>query len=228
MMEQKIDPPNLCFWTLAIKDFQIILAIFQKNQLDAVETGKIWNETKVVKKSKNFIFKSFFLYDGAENRPPLPMFLNSCYKGLPNYTSFFQKNQLDAGETGKFWNEINVVKKSKNFIFKSFFLYDGAENRPPNLCFWTLAIKDFQIILAIVQKNQLDAGETGKLWNETKVVKKSKNFIFKSFFLYDGAENRSPQPMFLNSCYKGLPNYTCYFPKKSVGCSWNWKILKQD
>ena len=70
MMEQKIDPPNLCFWTLAIKDFQIILAIFQKNQLDAVETGKFWNETKVVKKSKNFIFKSFFLYDGAENRPP--------------------------------------------------------------------------------------------------------------------------------------------------------------
>ena len=30
MMEQKIDPPNLCFWTLAIKDFQIIHAIFQK------------------------------------------------------------------------------------------------------------------------------------------------------------------------------------------------------
>ena len=167
MMEQKIDPPNLGFRTPAIKDFRNILAIFQKNQLDAGETGKLWNETK-------------------------------------------------------------VVKKSKNFILKSFFLYDGAENRPPNLCFWTLAIKDFQIILAIFQKNQLDAVETGKFWNETKVVKKSKNFIFKSFFLYDGAENRPPQPMFLNSCYKGLPNYTCYFSKKSVGCRWNWKILKRD
>ena len=56
MMEQKIDPRKLCFWTLAIKDFQIILAIFQKNQLDAGETGKLWNETKVVKKIKTFYF----------------------------------------------------------------------------------------------------------------------------------------------------------------------------
>ena len=86
MMEQKIDPPNLGFWTLAIKDFQIILASFKKNQLDAGETGKLWNETKVVKKSKNFIFKSIFLYDAAENRPPQPRFLNYCYKGLSNYT----------------------------------------------------------------------------------------------------------------------------------------------
>ena len=55
MMEQKIDP-NLGFWTLATKDFQIILAFFQKKQLDASETGKVWNETKVVKKIKTFYF----------------------------------------------------------------------------------------------------------------------------------------------------------------------------
>ena len=121
--------------------------------MDASETGKDWNETKAVKKSKNFIFKSFFLYDGAENRPPQPGFLNSCYQGLSNYTCYFFK------------------------------------------------------------KKQLDASETGKVWNETKAVKKSKNFIFKSFFLYDGAENRPPQPRFLNSCYRGLSNFTCYFLK---------------
>ena len=100
--------------------------------MDASETGKVWNETKVLKKSKHFIFKSFFLYDGAENRPPQPRFLNSWYKGLSNFTCyFFKKNQLYASETEKVWNETKVVKKSKNFIFKSFFLYDGAENWPP-------------------------------------------------------------------------------------------------
>ena len=30
MMEQKIDPPNLGFWTLTFTFFQIILATFQK------------------------------------------------------------------------------------------------------------------------------------------------------------------------------------------------------
>ena len=40
MMEEKIDPPNLGFWTLAINNFQFILAFFQK-KLDARETGKI-------------------------------------------------------------------------------------------------------------------------------------------------------------------------------------------
>ena len=30
MIEQKIDPPNLGFWTLVIKYFQFILAIFFK------------------------------------------------------------------------------------------------------------------------------------------------------------------------------------------------------
>ena len=69
--------------------------------MDASETGKVWNETKVVKKPKKFIFKSYFLYDGAKNRPPQPGFLKSCYKGLSNYTCFFKKKQLDARVTGK-------------------------------------------------------------------------------------------------------------------------------
>ena len=48
--------------------------------------------------------------------------------------------------------EINVVEKTKNFSFRSFFLYDGAENRPPNLVSWILAEKHFETILAIFQK----------------------------------------------------------------------------
>ena len=48
--------------------------------------------------------------------------------------------------------EINVVEKTKNFSFRSFFLYDGAENRPPNLVSWVLAEKYFETILAIFQK----------------------------------------------------------------------------
>ena len=53
MIEQKIDPSNLAFWTLAINYFQFILAIFQK-KLDASETGKLCKETKVVKTREHF------------------------------------------------------------------------------------------------------------------------------------------------------------------------------
>ena len=49
--------------------------------------------------------------------------------------------------------EINVVEKTKNFSSRSFFLYDGAEKRPPNLVSWVLAEKYFETILAIFQKN---------------------------------------------------------------------------
>ena len=37
-------------------------------------------------------------------------------------------------------------------LLKSVFLYDGAENRPPKLSFWTPNIKYFQFILANFQK----------------------------------------------------------------------------
>ena len=80
MMEQKINPPNLGFYSCYEEPSKYTCYFSKKKQLDASETGNVWNETKVVKKSKNFIFKSFFLYDGAENRPPQPGFLNSLYK----------------------------------------------------------------------------------------------------------------------------------------------------
>ena len=46
-----------------------------------------------------------------------------------------------------------IVKILKFFNFNSFFLYDGAKNRPPNLGFWTLTFTFFHIILATFQKN---------------------------------------------------------------------------
>ena len=36
------------------------------------------------------------------------------------------------------------------------------KNRPPTLGFWNLPVISFQNILAILQKNQLDASGTGK------------------------------------------------------------------
>ena len=91
MIEQIIDPPNLGFRTLVVIYLKSILAIFQKNHLHASETGKIWKQTKVVKITKKYIFKQFFfLYDGANNRPPPPKFLNSCCN-LNIFLQFFRK-----------------------------------------------------------------------------------------------------------------------------------------
>ena len=56
MIDQIIDPPNLGFRTLVVIYFKNILAIFQKNQLHASETGKIWKQTKVVKITKKKYF----------------------------------------------------------------------------------------------------------------------------------------------------------------------------
>ena len=46
MMEQKIDPPNLGFWTFTFTFFQIILMMFPKNQLRGSETGKFKEDKK--------------------------------------------------------------------------------------------------------------------------------------------------------------------------------------
>ena len=97
MMEQIIDPSNLCFRTLAVIHFQIIFAIFQKkikkNQLDASGTGKWGEQTKVVKISEKFMFKLFF--DMMEQKiDPQPMFLKSCCNLLSNYFCNFSKKSV--------------------------------------------------------------------------------------------------------------------------------------
>ena len=155
-------PPNLGFRTLVVIYLKSILAIFQKkNQLDADKTGKCWEQTTEVRISKNFIFKPFFLYDWANYRPSNLDFRNLVVIYFKSILANFQKNHLDANKTGKCWKQTTVVRISKNFIFKPFFLYDGAKNRSPNLNYWTLAVTYFQIILAILSKNQLNASETG-------------------------------------------------------------------
>ena len=65
-------------------------------KLESVE-----NKNKSIENNKKKNFKPFFLYDGANYRPPQPKFLNSCCNLLSNLFANFQKNQLDASETGK-------------------------------------------------------------------------------------------------------------------------------
>ena len=125
----------------------------------------------------------------------------------------FQKKSV-----GCKWNWKVLRRKcranNKNFNFESFFLYDRAKNRPPNLGFWAVATIYFRIILAPFQKkNQMDASEIGKCWGNN--VGQTTKIFFKSFFLYDRAENRPPQPRFLSCCYNLLSNYTCAFSEKN-------------
>ena len=149
----KTRPPNIGFWSFALTYFQFMLANFQKNQLDANETGKCLKQTKAVKISKKKFVKQFFLYDRAKTRPPpQPRFLKPCFNLLSNYTCKFSKNQLDASETGKCWRQTKVMKISKRFIFNHFFYMMEQTKRPPNLGFWTLVVIYIQIILAFFQK----------------------------------------------------------------------------
>ena len=68
MIEQKIAPSNLGFWTLAIIYFQYTLAFYQENQFGASQIGKCSKETKFVKYRKFLFLKNIFLYDRAKNR----------------------------------------------------------------------------------------------------------------------------------------------------------------
>ena len=49
VMEQKIDPPNLGFWTLTFTFFHIILATFQKNSCVQMKL----KSSKMAKNSEN-------------------------------------------------------------------------------------------------------------------------------------------------------------------------------
>ena len=201
-----------------------------------------------MKISKNFIFKQFFLYDGANYRPPNLNFWTFAVIYFQKLIANFQKKkQLDAIETGKCWRLTKVGKISKIFIFKPFFLYDWSKYRPPNLGFRTLVViyfksiravfqKNhlhasvviyFKSIRAVFQKNHLHASETGKIWKQTKVVKKTKK-NFWTIFSIRWSKLSTTQPKFLNSCCNLLSKNYWKFSKKIVGCNWNWKVLKAD
>ena len=74
MIEHKIDPLNLGFWTLAIIYVQSTLASYQENQIGASQIGKCSKETKFVKYRKFLFLIQVFLYDRAKNRPPTWVF----------------------------------------------------------------------------------------------------------------------------------------------------------
>ena len=131
-MEQKIDPPNLGFWTLTFTFFQIILAMFPKKLVACKWNRKVQRKQKIVKILKFFNFNSFFLYDGAKNRPPpQPRFLNSYFHLLPYYSCDVSKKIVACKWNWKVQRRQKIVKILKFFNFKSFFLSDGAKNRPP-------------------------------------------------------------------------------------------------
>ena len=72
----------------------------------------------------------------------------------------------------------------------------------------------------------MGASEICKCWKETKAEKISKSFITNSFLLYDGAKNRPPETGFWNFAVIYVQTILAFSQKKSVGCKWNWKVLK--
>ena len=70
MIGQIIDPPNLGFRTLVVIYLKSILAIFQKKSFACKWNWKDLKANKSSENNKKNIFKPFFLYDGANNRPP--------------------------------------------------------------------------------------------------------------------------------------------------------------
>ena len=94
---------------------------------------------------KFFNFKSFFLYDGAKNRTPQPRFLNSYFHFLPYYSCDVSKKTVACKWNWKVQIRQKIVKILKFFNFKSFFLYYGAKNRPPNLGFFELLLSPSSI-----------------------------------------------------------------------------------
>ena len=68
-MEEKIDPPTKVFELLLALTFKLYMRFLRKTSW-LQEKLKCRKETKVVQKSRTFIFKSNFLYDGGKNRPP--------------------------------------------------------------------------------------------------------------------------------------------------------------
>ena len=91
MMEQKIDPPNLGFWTFTFTFFQIRLVMFPKKLVACKWNWKVQRRQKIVKILKFFNFKSFFLYDGAENRPPNLGFWTLTFSFFHIILATFQK-----------------------------------------------------------------------------------------------------------------------------------------
>ena len=189
---------------------------------------KVQRKQKIVKILKFFNFKSFFLYDGAKNRPPQPRFLNSYFHLLTYYSCDVSKKIVACKWNWKVQRRQKIVKILKFFKFKWFFLCDGAKNRPPQPRFLDSYVHLLSNYTCDVSKKLVACKWNSKVQRKQKIVKILKFFNFKSFFLFDGAKNRPPQPRFLNSYFHLLPYYSCDVSKKIVACKWNWKVQRRQ
>ena len=176
--------------------------------------------------SKFFIFKPFFLYDGANYRPP-----NLGFRTLVViYFQIIIANFKKIIGCNWNWKVLKADKSSENIksFFKPFFLYDWVNYRPPNLGFRTLVVIYLKSILAIFQKKSVASKWN---WKDLKANKSSENNkkIFLNHFSYMMEQIIDPPTsVFLNSCCNLLSNYYCKLSKKSVACKWNWKDLKAN
>ena len=189
---------------------------------------KVQRRQKIVKILKFFKFKWFFLCDGAKNRPPQPRFSDSYVHLLSNYTCDVSKKIVACKWNWKVQRRQKIVKILKFFNFKSFFLYDGAKNRLPQPRFLNSYFHLLSNYTCDVSKKIVACKWNWKVQRRQKIVKILKFFNFKSFFLYDGAKNRLPQPRFLNSYFHLLPYYSCDVSNKIVACKWNWKVQRRQ
>ena len=176
---------------------------------------------KRVKNIKSF-FKSFFLYDGAKSRPPSLYFwtLEVIYYYV--ILGVVQKKLVGCKWSLRVLKGDKRGKNIKSF-FKSFFsLWWSRKSTPQPMFLSSCCIIPSIYTFHFPKKN---SWMQVKLKSALKLWKYQKKF-FKSFFLYDGAENRPPNLGFLDSWDKVPPIYTCYFTKKTVECKRNRKILK--
>ena len=131
MMEKKIDPPRPRFLDFYVHILSNYTCDVSKKLVACKWNWKVQRKQKIVKILKFFNFESFFLYDGAKNRPAQPRFLNSFFHLLPYYSCDVSKKIVACKWNWKVQRRQKIVKILKFFKFKWFFLCDGAKNWPP-------------------------------------------------------------------------------------------------
>ena len=152
MIEQKIAPSNLGFWTLAIIYVQSTLASYQENQIGASQNGKCSKETKFVKYRKLLFLNQIFLYDRAKNRPPNLGFWTLAIIYVQSTLASYQENQIGASQIGKCSKETKFVKYRKFLFLIQIFRYDWGINQPHQPICWVFVIVYSQTVFAIFPK----------------------------------------------------------------------------
>ena len=182
MIEHKIDPLNLGFWTLAIIYFRSKLAPYQENQFGASQIGKCSKETKFVKYRKFIFLKNIFLYDRAKNRPPKLGFWTLAIIYFRSKLAPYQENQFGASQIGKCSKETKNCKISKIFILKKYFSIWSSEKSTPKTGFLNSCYNLRSIYPCVLPRKSVWSKSNWKVFRGDKICKVSKVFIFKSGF----------------------------------------------